>query len=152
MNSRIELFRLPPWPWAVLYGAIWLPAIWEGAQLSLLLAGVCAAIALVFAMLMLRLSELRIREEGLVLYHVNKMAWGDAVAARLRGIAGLRYLHVRRARGMSWWIPLYLVGSRGIMVALADRAPEGNPIRTCLNDGGANSAVPADAAKGPPRG
>ena len=130
---RHESFRLPVWPWAALFGGLQLPfvivtAVHQGAGSGL----VRFAVVALSVGLMFWIGRLSISPQGIVLYRINRMTWGDAVCARLRRFAGLPYLYVERRRGLSWWIPLFFVGGRDLRRALAEGAPDGNPIRQCL--------------------
>jgi hypothetical protein len=130
---RDESFRLPVWPWAAIFGGLQLPFVVVAAVQQGVGSGLVRfAVVALFVSLMFWIGKLSISPAGIVLYRINRLTWGDAVRARLRTFAGLPYLYVERHRGMSWWIPLYFVGRRDVRQALAEGAPDGNPIRQCL--------------------
>lgn len=81
------------------------------------------------AMLLL-LSVVSITHEGIVLYFVNRLGWSQVTGVRRVSFLGLPYLHITRAKGLNWWLPLYFAGPRSIEAALAEKAPPGNPLRT----------------------
>jgi hypothetical protein len=75
------------------------------------------------------------------------MKWNDAISAELESIVGLRYLIIKKNRGMNWWIPLYFRGEPSIEAALIESAPDDNPIKRCLAES-YNKVLKVDAAKG----
>ena len=99
---------------------------WPHVNLMLVLAAQFV-VALFFLLL---LSVVSITEEGIVLYRVNRLQWSQVKAARRVSLLGLPYLLISRSSGFRWWLPLYFSGSRSIEVALAERAPSGNPLRS----------------------
>ena len=131
--GSMEHFRLPAWPWVwCLGGLVALPAVPRLYAYELMLAIpdlVLAAFLVAFALWAGRLS---VGPGGITLYRIYRMRWDDAKSARLATVAELQYLHVKRHRGLSLWIPLYLIGLRDVRTALRDQAPSDNPIRKCL--------------------
>jgi hypothetical protein len=130
---QAESFRLPTWPWVGLFGGLSLPFIAARWFYYGLVATIPSLIiAALFVVLVFWSSRLSMGPGGLRLYRVNRMRWNEARRARLKTLVGLEYVQVERVRGMSWWIPLYFVGSRDLRAALIEHSPAGNPIRECL--------------------
>lgn len=71
-----------------------------------------------------------IRSDGLSLYGVNHLQWGEVRSAERTTILGLSYIVVHRQRGMRWWIPLYVDDKQGLLAALASRAPSGSALHS----------------------
>jgi hypothetical protein len=82
--------------------------------------------------ILLLLSSVTVGPEGVVLYRINRLQWSQVTAVRRVSFLGLPYLLITRAKGFRWWLPLYFSGPRPIEVALADKAPPGNPLRLYL--------------------
>lgn len=85
-----------------------------------------------FTILMVTVSVVSIGDTGLVLNRSWRLAWSDIVSARRISFFGLPYILVKRRRGFTWWLPLYFLGARSMELALAARAPEGNPVRVAV--------------------
>src|ERR1700690_2676188 len=76
-------------------------------------------------------QTMRISQEGIVLYLVNKANWADIVAAERRPFLGLAYLRVRLRSGRRWAIPLYFRGTTRVADALVTFPPPGLAVRGC---------------------
>ncbi len=74
------------------------------------------------------ISDLKISSEGLVLNHINKLAWSEVTEAFLLTFLGLPLVRIKRAKGSTWSIPLYYVGERPIKEALLQNVPQHNPL------------------------
>jgi hypothetical protein len=83
-----------------------------------------------FTALVVRVFVVSIGDGGLVLYRLWRLPWSRVSGVRRISLFGLPYMLVARQGGFSWWVPLYLRGSRPMEAALMARAPEGNPLRT----------------------
>lgn len=92
------------------------------------MAAVVVEFAAIYAV-MLFASVVTVGNEGLRLYRVWKLPWSSVKGARRISFLGLPYALVARHKGFTWWLPLYFRGSRPIESALAERAPEGSPLR-----------------------
>ena len=82
------------------------------------------------AAIILFLSVIKINEQGIVLYYINKLPWSNIASVQHKTLVGLPYLIIKRQNGFSWWLPLYFQGSRPIQAALLAKAPIGNPVYT----------------------
>src|SRR5437870_9921021 len=78
--------------------------------------------------------RLSVRDDGIVMYRLNRMTWSDVQSARFRRVVGLPYLHIQRHHGVPLWLPLYFRGVRDLRHVLIERAPERNPIHACLKE------------------
>lgn len=67
------------------------------------------------------------------MYGVNRLCWSDITAVRKRSVLSLPYLHITRAKGLKWWLPLYFTGPRDMLTAIAEKAPAGNPVKVFAN-------------------
>jgi hypothetical protein len=132
---KVEVFRLPTWPWIPAFALLQVPGIVHvGVAEGAASAFVAALVGALFVGFVVWTGQISIGPEGIAIYRINRMRWNDAVSARPRRVLGLRYVHVQRSRGMSWWVPLYFIGGRDLREALVDYAPESNPISLCLAD------------------
>lgn len=86
--------------------------------------------------------RLEITHTGMRLYWVNRTRWEEITSARRRRFLFLPYLHLARRKGMSWWVPLYFIGSEPISAALLRCAPEGHPVREALRSEHRSHAEP----------
>ncbi len=82
-----------------------------------------------FAVYLVLVGTVSVRESGVVLYRINKLRWRDVTQVRSSTVLGLRYLMVSRTRGFAWWIPLYLKDVEGFYAALRSTAPAGNALQ-----------------------
>jgi hypothetical protein len=74
-----------------------------------------------------------VSDDGVTMYGLWKLRWDEVAAARPRTVLGHKYVYITRTgKWWRWWLPLYFVGSRPLAVALARRAPAGNPIGVCV--------------------
>jgi hypothetical protein len=80
------------------------------------------------------LSTMTISDEGIVLYRVNKLSWSDIVEARKSKSFGFNSIHIKRIKGLSWSLPLYMKGNETIKEALLKHVPESNILYTVAND------------------
>ena len=53
------------------------------------------------------ISVMTITSNGINLYRVNNLVWADIVEAKASKFIGLPYIHIKRNKGMEWWLPLY---------------------------------------------
>ncbi len=74
------------------------------------------------------ISVMSITPNGIKLYRVNKLVWTDIAEAKLAKFIGLPYIHIKRNKGMEWWLPLYFKGNLTVIDALINNAPKENPI------------------------
>jgi len=115
--------------------AVWLVVSWPwGLPLVIAFSGFLAITALIPAV--------AVGDQGLVLYSVNHLAWHQVAAVRGSKVLGFPYAVVTRHRGFRWWIPLYVVGERSLLAALASRAPAGNPLQVFAEAASNNSFKP----------
>lgn len=128
-STRQELFRLPirsPVLWLVAAPFLVLAVLaWPH---KLIVAGAIAE-GLIIAGIGYAVSVVAVGEDGLVLYRIWKLPWSRVAGARRTSFFGLPYILVARQRGFSWWLPLYFHGNRPIETAIAEMAPEGNPLK-----------------------
>ena len=130
--------HLPPGPFGLSFGVGHALA---GLGVGLVVYG--------FWRLLLKLHTVVISDQGVTIYTLWMLRWGDVASARVRSVAGRKYIYVSRdGKFFRWWIPLTFVGARSLIVALRERAPIGNPIRDCL-DGVVQR--PVRLAEGSPR-
>ena len=80
----------------------------------------------------LYIGVMEIGPEGIRLYRINMLRWNDVKSARKKRYLGLRYLLVKRQKGMNYWVPLYFTGDTPIEAALQKNVPPKNPIASCL--------------------
>ena len=74
------------------------------------------------------ISTIRISNEGIVLYRVNKLVWSDIVETYKYNFFGLPYIRIKRKKGMHWWLPLYFIGENTIKEALLKYVPQNNSL------------------------
>ena len=110
-----------------------LPRPWKVGLLALVMFGPCTKLLIdlhfgvdvtrglinvaaqgIFWALVLPHYTVRLRPDGIKLYGLWWLPWTDVSGVRCRRVFGLRYFHVKRGRGFSWWIPLYFVGDRDL--------------------------------------
>jgi hypothetical protein len=129
MSSRHEVFRLPiqsPILWLVAAPFLVLAVLaWPH---KLMVAGAIAE-ALIIVGIGYAASVVTVGEDGLVLCRIWKLPWSRVASARRTSFFGLPYILVARQRGFSWWLPLYFLGDRPIETAIAEWAPDGNPLK-----------------------
>ncbi len=90
------------------------------------------AITIPYIIFSLTIFVVEISSDGVSLYRKKMLRWEDVENARIRNLMGLRYLFVKRHKGMNYWIPLYFKGDTPIDIALREKAPIDNPIASCL--------------------
>lgn len=88
-----------------------------------------------------------VRDDGLVLYCVNRLLWHHVIAVRAGKVLGQPYLMVTRHKGFRWWVPLYVAGKRPLLLALADRAPMGSPLQVCAAAAASSNAFKPKALR-----
>ena len=108
--------------------AIFAPVLWivSDSILTLLIGLAFVAVAEIGTYY---ICTVVVGHNGLVLYRANKAQWQDMIAAKPVSFFGLPYLKVQRKKGLKWWIPLYLTKPEEFRLALAAKAPVGNPLR-----------------------
>jgi hypothetical protein len=120
---RVDFFR---WQFLVLFAAV---AIWVG--IDSLPTGLFAAVmalwrvALVVAIAWF-FGTVQVGPEGVVLYRVHKLKWAEVTKVESATVLGLPHLRVFLSTGMTWFVPLYVRGSRSIEESLRSWAPSGN--------------------------
>tara|TARA_R110002049_G_C9077209_1_gene555337 strand:+ start:54 stop:455 length:402 start_codon:yes stop_codon:yes gene_type:complete len=85
---------------------------------------------IVFSAMFLMISNVSINKDEISLYYINKLEWHNIKSVKSKSVFGLPYLLITRKSGLNWWLPLYLSGSRSMLVALAEWAPENNPLKS----------------------
>lgn len=135
-QQNVESFRLS-WSWLLIDG-VFIAIIAGGvtATLGVTLLGVLLGIAL-FAILLGALTlgfAVRVHDAGIDYGLFHHLLWQDISSARFRKFVGLPYLFIERENKPGWWLPLYLRGSRPLVESLADKAPEGSPVRQILHN------------------
>jgi hypothetical protein len=157
MLGPTETFRLP-WGWRVVFGLLAFsgPAGYVAVQISVdlhertipvelrshwspIVIIICAVAAVAFFGDTLRPDLIIVSGEGIVYHRLWRIRWDDVVGARERSLLGAPYLQVQRRKGVPISLPLYYVGERPLRDVLRERAPDGNPIRTCLSAEGTRS-------------
>jgi hypothetical protein len=98
-----------------------------------------AVAAVAFFVDTLRSDLVVVSGEGIVHHRLWRIRWDDVVGAGERSLLGAPYLRVRRRKGVPISLPLFYVGERPLRVVLRERAPNGNPICTCLSAEGTRS-------------
>jgi hypothetical protein len=125
-----------------------LPRLWQAGFFAFLMIGPCGkvlislsfgmspryylievAVLALFWTLFLRRYTVQVRPDGVKLFSLWWLPWTDVSGVRYRNVLGLRYFHVNRGHGFSWWIPLYFVGDGDLGHAIISAAPPGNPLR-----------------------
>jgi len=134
MSERpVQTFYLPRWGQGFL---ILLVSLWF-AQFVLISVplGVGLVIAAAFTVAVgLRRYTVQVRSDGVKLYSLWWLPWGDVRTATYRKVFGLPYFYVRRHHGWGWWIPLYFVGDGHLREAIVSATPEGHVLRTTCGD------------------
>ncbi len=74
------------------------------------------------------ISKLVISDEGIVLYGVNKLDWNDVVYACVAKFLGIKSIKIKRRKGLTWYLPLYMEGEITIRDAIINHAPENNAL------------------------
>lgn len=107
---------------------IFAPALWIASDsiLALLIGLAFFGVATLGSYLV---CTVVVSSNGIVLYRANKARWQDITAASRVSFFGLPYLKIQRKNGFKWWIPLYLTKPEKFHLALAAKAPVGNPLR-----------------------
>ena len=77
-------------------------------------------------------SVVDIGPDGVRLYRINMLRWIDVAGAEAKNILWLKYIRVKRHKGINYWIPLYFKGQTDIRNALKEHAPTDNPIALCI--------------------
>ena len=85
---------------------------------------------IVFSAMFLMISNVSINQDEIRLYYINKLEWHNIKSVKSKSVFGLPYLLITRNSGLNWWLPLYLSGSRPMLDALAEWAPENNPLKS----------------------
>ena len=135
-QKNTESFRLS-WTWLLLDGVLiaiiaYAVTVTLGVDLLGILLGV-AVFVILFGVLAFGFA-VRVHDAGIDYGLFNQLLWQDVVSARLRKFVGLPYLFIERQNKSGWWLPLYLGGKRPLVESLADKAPEGSPIKQLLTD------------------
>jgi hypothetical protein len=80
-----------------------------------------------------QLYTVELSSEGVRLYRIWFLPWSDVRAAQYYNFFGLAYAHVFRRRGfgawLGWWIPAFFEGEQDFLEALAEVAPDQNPLQ-----------------------
>lgn len=76
---------------------------------------------------------LSISTEGINLYRVNKLVWADIDEAKNIKIFGLPYVHIKRKKGMNWYVPFYFKGTTSLSEMLLKFVPIDNPLYHVIN-------------------
>jgi len=80
------------------------------------------------------ISKLVISDEGIVLYRANKLVWNDVVYACITKFLGIKSIKIKRRKGLTWYLPLYMVGEIPIREAIINHAPENNALYKVANE------------------
>ncbi|MBN1491926.1 MAG: hypothetical protein JXA69_18585 [Phycisphaerae bacterium] len=104
----------------------------EGWSFTVGFAAVGLGFSAAFTWLVSLTQTIRISQEGVVLYLVNRANWADIVAAERRPFLRLDYLRVRLRSGRRWAIPLFFRGKTSVAEALVTFSPAGHPVQVCL--------------------
>lgn len=113
---------------AVLTVVIFAPVLWIASDsISTLL--VAFAFIVIAEVGMYLLCTVVVSRDGIMLNRANKAQWQDVTGAKRVSFFGLPYLKVERRKGFKLWIPLYLRKPKEFRLALAAKAPVGNPLR-----------------------
>jgi hypothetical protein len=135
-EKNTESFRLS-WSWLLVDGVfIAIIACAATATLGVNLIGIFLGVALfviLFGTLVFGFA-VRVHDAGIDYGLFNQLLWQDVSSARFRKFVGLPYLFIERQNKSGWWLPLYLRGNRPLVESLADKAPEGSPIKQLLTD------------------
>ena len=135
-EKNTESFRLS-WSWLLVDGVfIAIVAYAATATLGVNLIGIFLGVALfviLFGTLVFGFA-VRVHDAGIDYGLFNQLLWQDVSSARFRKFVGLPYLFIERQNKSGWWLPLYLRGNRPLVESLADKAPEGSPIKQLLTD------------------
>lgn len=113
---------------AVLTVVIFAPVLWIASD-SILTLLVALAFVVITEVGTYFLCTVVVSRDGIELYRANKAQWHDVTGATRVSFFGLPYLKVQRKKGIKWWIPLYLRRPEEFRLALAAKAPVGNPLR-----------------------
>ena len=136
MEDSQIIFHLP---WririSIFYIILWLPLIsilpselWASDEFKIYIVAFIFISILVPILGVWYLSIMKISSKGISLYHVNNLVWSDVVDANTTKSFGIKTIHIKRKKGMSWSLPLYFVGNNTIKEALLQYAPKDNAL------------------------
>lgn len=130
-------------PWrihaAIFISLIWLPIFFSNKEITIelfLFLFIVISMPILFIWLV---SVISITSNGIKLYRVNSLVWSDIAEAKITRFIGLPYIHIKRKKGMEWWLPLYFKGNLTVESALINNAPQENPIFKAINENNKNT-------------
>ena len=85
------------------------------------------------------ISVMTITSNGINLYRINNLVWSDVAEAKVTKFIGLPYIHIKRNKGMEWWLPLYFKGNLTVEDALINNVPKENPIHIAIYENNKNT-------------
>jgi hypothetical protein len=142
MESNSTIFHLPfRKSLSAFLIAIWLPiflVVPDDYLFSINFMGPVLVIVIVNILISLigvwYISKLVISDEGMILYKVNKVAWDDVINACSTKFLGIKSIKIKRRKGLTWYLPLYMVGETTIKEALINHAPQNNTLYKVANE------------------
>ena len=85
------------------------------------------------------ISVMTITSNGINLYRINNLVWSDVAEAKVTKFIGLPYIHIKRNKGMEWWLPLYFKGNLTVEDALIKKQPKQNPKHIAIYENNKNT-------------
>ncbi|MCL1063505.1 hypothetical protein MK852_15440 [Shewanella benthica] len=129
MSGKSVKFYLPRrFLWSALFLCVVLLQLFLTYEIT---AGVLAMIFINAAVPLIGIwyiSVMSISNDGIILYRVNKLVWPEITEAESFSIFGLKYIRLKRIKGMNWFLPLYFIGEDKVAGSLVRYVPEGNPL------------------------
>ena len=91
----------------------------------------CGTVGTICALLLRRYYTVEIGPEGISLYGIWWIPWGDVTEVQyVLRLFLMPYFCVKGCYPFPCWIPLYFVGKGDLASAIIDAAPYGNPFRS----------------------
>ena len=130
-----------PWPIqaAILNTLLWFPVFFSSESITIELFLFLLVVIFTPIIVIYLISVITITSNGINLYRINKLVWADIAEAKLAKFIGLPYLHIKRNKGMEWWLPLYFKGNLTVKNALINNAPKENPIYKAVYENNKNT-------------
>ncbi len=142
MNSNSEIFHLPfRKSLSVFLIAIWTPIFFvvpDGYLFSINVMVPILVIVIINILISLvgvwHISKLVISDDGMILYKINKVAWDDVLDAYVTKFLGIKSIKIKRRKGLTWYLPLYMVGKTTIGESIINYAPKNNVLYKVANE------------------
>ncbi len=130
-------------PWrihvAIIVSLLWLPVLFSNKVITIELFLFLFVVISIPILGVWLISVMTITSHGIKLYRVNNLVWSDIIEAKPTKFIGLPYIHIKRNKGMEWWLPLYFKGNLTVKNALINNAPKENPIYKAIHENNKNT-------------